>query len=97
MSFLVSFFFFFERAKYAQMINLYSSLNLFKWYVVYLSVFRPAKPDEIYPVVLTEVRKEWVMSLEFLRSYAGWQGSRAPLWKRRRRGNWGTTDESNFW
>lgn len=48
---------FFERAKYAQMINLYSSLSLFKWYIVYLSVFKSARPDEIYPVVLTEVRK----------------------------------------
>lgn len=50
---------------------------------MYLSVFRPGRPQEIYLLVLTRGQKG-IMSLEFLRSYVGWQDRRTPHWKRRK-------------
>jgi len=51
------------------------------------------RPDEIYPLAFTKGQKG-VMSLGFLKSCVGWQGCRGPVFRRRKRGNWGITDWS---
>lgn len=48
-----------------------------------LNVFKPARPDESYPLVFTKGQKG-VKSVGFLKSYVGWQGCRAPIFKRRK-------------